>query len=160
VGVVQTFVGFSSTDIESYNLMKSWGKLIGFNFNFTTCGMHESPKANDILHVKSVCRSRIKKGDKYIMLLGKDTRSQYKYIRWEAEVAIAKGCTIIAVNLNGLHYFNPKTCPPVINNVGAIFIGFTPEIISHAISNYKKVPAGNYKYSHSVYKKLRHGATA
>ena len=28
------------------------------------------------------------------------TRYKYKYVRWEAEVAIEKGCTIIGVNLD------------------------------------------------------------
>lgn len=33
------------------------------------------------------------------MLIGEDTRYKYKYVLWEAEVAIEKDCTIIAVNL-------------------------------------------------------------
>jgi hypothetical protein len=31
---------------------------------------------------------------KYVMLIGEDTKSKHKYVRWEAEVAIEKGCTI------------------------------------------------------------------
>ena len=152
--VTQTFVGFSSTDIESYKLMKEWEKLINFNFKFSSCQMHESLKGNDIIHVKASCRSRIKKGDTYIMLIGNDTRFKHKYLRWEAEVAMEKGCNIICVNLNGMRYFNPRLCPPIVNDIGAIFIPFAPEIIAHAITNYKKPSKGNYKYSHAVYKKL------
>jgi hypothetical protein len=37
---------------------------------------------------------------KYVLLIGKDTKNKYKYVRWEAEVAIEKGCTIIGVNLD------------------------------------------------------------
>ncbi len=159
MGLEQTFVGFSETDIESYRLMKTWEGLRGFNFSFINNQMHESPKSNDILHVKSTCRSRIKKGDTYIMLIGNDTRSKHKYVRWEAEVALEKGCTVIGANLNGVRYMNPKLCPPIVNDIGAIFVGFSPEIIAHAISNFQKPPAGNYKYTHSVYKKLGYRVT-
>ena len=154
MGAAQTFVGFSKNDLPSYNLMKSWEGLIGFDFNFTSNLLHESPKASEIIYVKSFCRSRMKKGDKFILLVGDDTRFRHKYNRWEAEVALEKGCTIIAVNVNGMRYLNPKLCPPVINNVGAIFIGLSPEIIGHALHNYQSPISGNYKYTHTVYKNL------
>jgi len=124
--------------------MKTWEGLRGFDFKFINNGIHESPECNNIKHVKSLCRSRIKKGDIYIILIGNDTRSKHKYVRWETEVAVEKECTIIAVNLNGSRYMNPKLCPPVVNDIGAIFVAFSPEIISHAISNYKNPPAENY----------------
>jgi len=58
---------------------------------------------------------------KFIPSIGEDTRYKYKYVRWEAEVAIEKGCTIIGVNLDGSRKMVESTCPPIIRNIGAIF---------------------------------------
>ena len=90
----------------------------------------------------------------FIMLIGKDTRSKYKWVRWEAEVAIEKGCTIIGVNLDGERKIITETCPPIIRNIGAIFVPFSPYIIKYALENYKMHDSGNYYYKDEVYNKL------
>ena len=63
-------------------------------------------------------------------------RYKYKYVRWESEVAIEKGCTIIGVNLDGSRKIVGRTCPPIIRNIGAIFVLFSPYIIQYALENY------------------------
>ena len=75
-----------------------------------------------------------------------------------AEVAIEKGCTIIGVNLNASKNIVERTCPPVIRDIGAIFVSFSPYIIKYAIENYKMHNSGNYHYNESVYKKLGYKA--
>ena len=40
-------------------------------------------------------------GGQIVLLIGEDTKSKHKYVRWEAEVSIDKGCTIIGANING-----------------------------------------------------------
>jgi len=91
---------------------------------------------------------------KYILLIGEDTKSKYKYVRWEAEVAIEKGCTIIGVNLDGNRFVNPLTCPTIIKNIGAIFVPFSPTIIKYALENYIMNENDDYHYKVEIYKQL------
>jgi hypothetical protein len=91
---------------------------------------------------------------KFIQLIGEDTRYKYKYVRWEAEVAIEKGCSIIGVNLDGSRKIVESTCPPIIKNIGAIFVPFAPYIIQYALEHYKMHDSDNYHYKDEVYKNL------
>ena len=91
---------------------------------------------------------------KYILLIGEDTRYKYKYVRWEAQVAIEKSCTIIGCNLDGSRRTIQAKCPPVINNIGAIFVPFSPYIIRYALEHYVMHNSRNYEYRDEVYKKL------
>ena len=50
-----------------------------------------------------------------------------------------------------------STCPPVIRDMGAIFVAFSPRIVAHAIENYKMHDDyGNYYFKDEIYKKLGH----
>jgi len=92
---------------------------------------------------------------KYVLLIGQDTKSKHKYVRWEAEVAIEKGCTIIGVNLDGSRSMVRDTCPPIIRDIGAIFVPFSPAIVAYAIQNYKMYNDNdNYHYKDHVYTSL------
>jgi len=154
MGVLPTFVGFSSTDIRYYWLMQAWKKNENIDFNFRDCQLQDDVNSEDEDYIKAKCRNRILIASKFIQLIGEDTRYKYKYVRWEAEVAIEKGCTIIGVNLNGSENIVERTCPPVIRDIGAIFVSFSPYIIKYAIENYKMHNSGNYHYNESVYRKL------
>ena len=90
----------------------------------------------------------------FIQLIGKDTKFKYKYVRWEAEVAIEKGCRIICVNLNGDKSYNYDTCPPILNNIGAVFVPFNAKIIQYALDNYEMKDSDNWHYKDTVYKEL------
>jgi hypothetical protein len=149
-----TFVGFSSTDINYYWLMRAWKENEKIDFDFRDCQLHNDINSNDEDYVKRKCRQRILMASKFIQLIGKDTRFKYKYVRWEAEVAIEKGCTIIGVNLDGARQIVEETCPPIINNIGAIFAAFSPKIIKYTLENYEMKESGNYYYKDEVYKKL------
>jgi len=154
MGLPRTFIGFSSTDIHYYRLMKAWKQNENIDFNFTDCQLQNDINSDDETYVKRICRERINMAGKFIMLIGKDTRSKYKWVRWEAEVAIEKGCTIIGVNLDGERKIITETCPPIIRNIGAIFVPFSPYIIKYALENYKMHDSGNYYYKDEVYNKL------
>ena len=92
---------------------------------------------------------------KYVLLIGDDTKSKHKYVRWEAEVAIEKNCTIIGVNLDGSRNMVRDTCPPIIREIGAIFVPFSPNIIAYAIENYKMHNDNDYyHYQDYIYKSL------
>jgi hypothetical protein len=91
---------------------------------------------------------------KYIMLIGEDTKWKYKYVRWEAEVAIEKGCTVIGVNLNGMRVLHSERCPKIIRDIGAMFVPFRARIIAHALQNYIMGENGWFYYPDSVYRSL------
>ena len=155
MGLPRTFVGFSSTDIRYYRLMQAWKANENIDFNFADCQLHSEINSENETYIKRKCRERINMAGKYVLLIGEDTKSKHKYVRWEAEVAIEKGCTIIGVNLDGLRSMVTNICPPIIRDIGAIFVPFSPKIVAHAIENYRMHDDNqNYHYKESVYKDL------
>ncbi|ATC95052.1 TIR domain-containing protein [Pseudoalteromonas tunicata] len=155
MGLARAFVGFSSTDIHNYRLMQAWKANSNIDFNFADCQLNSALNSQSEVYIKRKCRERINMAGKYLMLIGKDTRSRHKYVRWEAEVAIEKGCTIIGVNLDGSRYMVKETCPPIIRDIGAIFVPFLPKIIAYAIENYSMANDNdNYHYLEHIYTSL------
>ena len=155
MGLPRTFVGFSSTDIHYYRLMQAWKNNENIDFNFTDCQLSNELNSENEAYIKRKCRERINMAGKYAMLIGADTKSKHKYVRWEAEVAIEKQCTIIGINLNGSRRMQTETCPPIIRDIGAIFVPFSPKIVACALQNYKMHDdKDNYHYKDSVYTNL------
>ena len=112
MGLPRTFLGFSSTDIHYYRLMQAWKNNDRIDFNFTDCQLSNEINSENEEYIKRKCREMINMAGRYVLLIGKDTKN--KYVRWEAEVAIEKGCTIIGVNLDNSRSVNADTCPPII----------------------------------------------
>lgn len=154
MGLPKIFVGFSSTDIQYYRLMTAWKNNEKIDFNFADCQLSQEIYSEDETYIKRKCRERINLAGKYVMLIGEDTKSKHKYVRWEAEVAIEKGCAIIGVNLDISREIVDSKCPSIIKNIGAIFVHYSPKIVQYAIENYKMHDSGNYHYKPEVYKKL------
>jgi hypothetical protein len=155
MGLPRTFVGFSSTDIHNYRLMQAWKANKNIDFNFTDCQLNGEVNSENEQYIKRKCRERINMAGKYVLLIGQDTKSKHKYVRWEAEVAIEKKCTIIGVNLDGSREMVRDTCPPIIRKIGAIFVPFSPNIIAYAIENYEMHNYNDYyHYKDHVYKSL------
>lgn len=46
------------------------------------------------------------------------------------------------------------TCPPIIRNIGAIFVPFSPKIVAYALENYQMHENDDYHYKDKVYKQL------
>lgn len=153
MGAPSTFVGFSGTDIRSYWLMKAWKENEKIDFDFRDCQLSTEIRSEDEAYIKARCRERIAMASKFVQLIGEDTKNKYKYVRWEAEVAIEKGCTIIGVNLNGDRVIN-DLCPPILRGIGAIFTPFSPKIIKYALDNYSMKQSDNYNYPAQVYANL------
>jgi hypothetical protein len=154
MGLPRTFVGFSSTDIEYYWLMLAWKENEKIDFNFTDCQLQDDIDSEDEPYIKSKVRKRIGMAGSFALLIGKDTRYKYKYVRWEAEVAIEKGCTIVGVNLDSSRRVSQATCPAVIYNIGAMFVPYSPKIVAYALEYYKMHESGNYHYNDEVYRRL------
>jgi len=154
MGLPTTFVGFSSTDIRSYWLMLAWKENENIDFDFRDSQLHDDIDSDDEDYIKSKCWKKIIMSSKFIQLIGDDTRYKYKYVRWEAEVAIEKGCTIIGVNLDGSRQMIEATCPPIIKDIGAMFVPFSPKIVQYAIENYSMHENSAYHYKNEIYEKL------
>ncbi|MDQ0195832.1 TIR domain-containing protein [Paenibacillus wynnii] len=154
MGLPRTFIGFSSKDIHYYHLMQAWKKNESTDFYFTDCQLATEVNSNNEAYIKKRCRERINMCGYYIMLIGDDTRHKHTYVKWEAEVAKEKGCTIIGVNLNGSKHFDSIRTPAVITNIGAIFVPYTPKIIKYALENYQMKTSEDYYYKDGVYQSL------
>jgi hypothetical protein len=135
--------------------MTAWKENENIDFNFANCQLQAEVNSENEAYIKKKCRERINLAGKYVLLIGQDTRSKHKYVRWEAEVAIEKNCTIIGVNLDGSRHMVKETCPPIIRDIGAIFVPFSPNIVAYAIGNYRMHDDNdNYHYKDSIYNKL------
>ena len=155
MGLPRTFIGFSSTDITHYRMMLAWKANEHIDFNFTDCQLQSEIRSEDERYIKSKCRERINMSGTYVMIIGKDTRSKHKYVRWEAEVAIEKNCRIIGMNLDNSRKVNTETCPPIIRDIGALFVSYSPKIVAHALEHFTMGEEGkNYHYPDTVYAKL------
>lgn len=154
MGLPRAFVGFSSTDIHYYYLMCAWKTNMRIDFNFADCQLDQEVNSENESYIKRKCRERINMAGTFISLIGQDTRYKHKYVFWELEVALEKGCRIIGVNLDGSRYMNPNTCPKIIQDVGAIFVPFSPQIIAYALDNYQMHDDRSWHYKDSVYQNL------
>ncbi|WP_207285698.1 TIR domain-containing protein [Pseudomonas sp. FW300-N2A2] len=151
MGLPRTFIGFSSTDINYYRLMLAWKEHEHINFNFTNCQLSQEINSWDEAYIKRKCRERIDMAGTFAVLIGRDTRSKHKYVRWEMEVALEKKCRIIGINLDGSRRVVDSTCPPIIRDVGAVFVPFSPKIVAYALENYRASPNDDYHYNDHVY---------
>lgn len=154
MGLPRTFVGFSSTDIRCYWLMKAWKASEHIDFDFADCQLDTEVNSENEAYIKRKCRERINMAGTFAVLIGQDTRSKHKYVRWEMEVAIEKKCRIIGINLDGNRHVDPITCPPIIKNIGAIFVPFKPKIVAYALEKYVMKASDDYHYKDSVYTEL------
>jgi hypothetical protein len=150
----QTVVGFSVSDIEYYWQMLSWKGKEGIDFRFADCRLDAEACREDEDYVKARVRERIGGAEKYALLIGEDTWHRHEYVHWEASVAIEQGCTILGINLDGARRIVERKCPPVIMNIGAVFLPFSPRILAYALVNYHQRGQGNWHFQDSVYRQL------
>lgn len=149
----RVFVGFSSTDKQYYDFMKGWKANGKMDFDFINMQIPVALRSNNEAYIKGIIRERITNSGTFIQLIGEDTKSKHKYVRWEAEVAIEKNCRLICVNLNGSRYFDDR-CPPILKNKGAMFIPFGVRIVKHTIDNFQKKTSQDWHWEASVYQQL------
>jgi hypothetical protein len=154
MGLPRTFVGFSSTDIKYYHLMLAWKDHVKIDFDFCDCQLPQALNSENEDYIKRMCRERINMAGTYIMLIGEDTRYKHKYVLWEADVAIEKGCRIIGVNLDYCREMNPATCASALDNIGAMFVPFSPHNVAHALEHAEKRGSGNWRFEDDDYNRL------
>ena len=152
----RTFVSFSSTDIYYFRLMQAWKGHDHIDFDFIDMQLNQSINSNNETYVKSLLRKKITNSGTFIQLIGNDTKSKHKYVRWETEVAIEKNCRIIGVNLNKKMQMNSDLTPPILKGIGAIFIPFNAQIIKYTLEhNWTMDQNDNRHWKNGVYDKLK-----
>ncbi|MCB1909943.1 MAG: TIR domain-containing protein [Rhodocyclaceae bacterium] len=154
MGLPRAFVGFSSSDIGYYQLMRAWKANSRIPFDFCDCQLRKELRSGNENYIKSKCRERLRMAGTFIQLIGQDTRRKHKYVRWEAEVALEKGCRIIAVNIDGWRRINIETCPPILRGKGVLFVPYSPMIVAYAIENWEKMDVGNWEYPDETFRSL------
>ena len=154
MAIPRTFVGFSSTDIHYYRLMQAWKASEHIDFDFTNCQLSNEINSDNEAYIKSKCRERINMAGTFTVLIGQDTRTKHKFVRWEMEVALEKKCRVIGINIDKSRQVIDATCPPIIRNIGAIFVPFSPKIIAYALENYKMHLNDDYHYKDEIYTQL------
>lgn len=150
----RTFVGFSSTDIRYYWMMLAWKEREHIDFNFTDCQLTNSINSDNEVYIKRLCRERINMAGYFIQLIGEDTRSKHKYVRWELDVAIEKKCNIIGVNLDGSRGCVQDKTSPLMQGIGAVFVPFQAKAISYALQLTDWKSHGNWSLTDQTYRTL------
>lgn len=153
MGLPRTFIGFSSTDLQAYNFMLGWKANERIDFDFADCQLAKEIHSSDEDYIKRRCRERIGLAGTFISLIGEDTSSKHKYVRWELEIAIEKGCRMVAVNLDKARRRTNK-CPPILRDAHAVFVPYSPKIIAYALEGFVPGSEAWYYYPDSVYQKL------
>lgn len=127
----------ADTDIRYYRLMTAWKENKKIEFNF-----HNAHELNNLRstasedQIKRKLRERMSNSKQAILLVGKNTKNLYKFVRWEIEVALSLDLPIIAVNLDKE---NRETAliPPILRDK-AYFVNvpFELEKIKYALDNF------------------------
>lgn len=153
----RTFVSFSSTDKNRYDLMCAWKAHEHINFNFADFQLDQAINSTNPHYIKSVCRAKIRLVDTFVLLIGNDTFRKTTFVKDEVEVAIEKGCRLIGVNLNNCR-FKDELCPWFFADKGAIFVPFSSRIVARALQWHKGTPApgqsDDWHFFDSVYTNL------
>lgn len=150
----RVFVSFDSEDIGKFNLMKAWKENENIDFDFIDMQLETPIDSENEEYIKSKLRKKITNSGTFIQLIGQNTKSKHKYVRWEAEVAIEKNCRLIAVNLNGKRVMDDNLTPPILKNKGVVFVSFQAKIIKYALDNFSKRDEKNWNYPEKVYTDL------
>ena len=134
--------------------MQAWKANTHIDFDFINCQLEAEVNSDDEQYVKRRLRERINMAGTFALLIGQDTRFKHRYVRWEVEVAIEKECRLIAINLDGYRSKNISTCPAFIDNVGAMFVPFSPKIVNYALDNFRRETSDDWFYKPHVYTAL------
>jgi hypothetical protein len=124
-------------DIGHYRLMTAWKANEKIDFDF-----HNAHDLNNLTataseeQIKRKLRERMKNSKQAIVLVGDHTKSLYKFVRWEIEIAIEMDIPIIAVNLYNANQSTSKTPPILVNNCYFLNVPFEIKKIKYALDNF------------------------
>lgn len=160
----KTYVCFDAdTDILHYYLMKAWKEHEKIAFDF-----HNAHEINNLRDgsteetIKRKLRIRLQNTKVLVVLIGKNTKNLFKYVRWEIEYAIENDIPIVVVNLNKKKHLDSDLCPAILKGKLAVHIPFGQKIMNYALNHWpnshslhkKKKEIVPYSYKDSVYDSL------
>ncbi|MDE0151005.1 MAG: TIR domain-containing protein [Bdellovibrionales bacterium] len=160
----KVFVSFDGDqDIHYYRLMRAWKQSDNTPFNFYDA--HDINSARDTSTeetIKKRLRERLENTKVFVLLVGKNTRYLYKFVRWEIEQAISLSLPIIVVNLNGLRSMDSDLCPSIVRDELAMHISFKSSILQYALEKWpfqhqtlkEQFESGPYYYKSETYERL------
>jgi hypothetical protein len=145
-----------------YRLMTAWKANDNSLFNFHNA--HDLNTARDDSEEESIkrqLRERFANSKLLVVLIGKNTKSLRKFVKWEMEVALRLDLPIVGVNLDGARAIT-DLCPPTIRDQLAVYIPFQPKIMQSAMDSWPDSHAqyrgqgksGPFHYTDSVYSGL------
>ena len=98
----KTYVAFDAdSDMPYYRIMQAWKANDKVDFSF-----HNAHELNRLrvtsteMTIKKKLKERLYNTKLIIVLIGKNTKNLYKFVKWEIEVGLNMKLPIIAVNLN------------------------------------------------------------
>jgi hypothetical protein len=116
--------------------MKGWRESERIDFNFYDA--HDirplTDRASDET-VRARLRERFSSAKQVIVLVGENTKSLHKFVRWEIEIALKLDLPVIAVNLNGARAQDDR-CPALLRDKYVVHVPFKMKIIQYALDNF------------------------
>lgn len=133
-----TYVIFDGDkDQWAYRYVRGWHANPNIPFSFIDA--HDldtmTSRAQNEEYVKSKLRERMLQSTSVMLLIGESTKSLYRFVRWEIELAQSIGLPIIAVNLNESRA-QDTNCPPLIRDTCVVHVPFKLKPIQHAIKHW------------------------
>jgi len=160
----KTYVIFDGDkDQWAYRFMNGWKANEHIDFNFYDAhdvGSEITDRASEQT-VKRTLRQRFANAKQVIVLIGENTKSLYRFVRWELDLAVELNLPIIGVNLNDNRSFDTDRCPPILRDEYVVYIPFKMKIIQYALDHFpgeynsRALDAkGPRNYPESVYTKI------
>lgn len=149
-------------DYWAYARMKGWKALENIDFDFRDA--HDLKSIRDTSApdtVRRTLRQRFSNARQVIVLIGEETKSHHRFVRWEIDTALALDLPIIAVNLNKKREIDYDLCPPILRNEYVVHIAYGLRIIKFALDNFPSFyhkretsSKGPLHYNSSIYRDL------
>ncbi|MFT5752013.1 MAG: hypothetical protein ACI828_001370 [Flavobacteriales bacterium] len=144
----KTYVCFDADqDTRYYDLMKDWEANTSFPFHFDN-----DYKINKLIGVQSdeevtnLLKDRLQNAKVLVILIGKNTRNLYKYVRFEIDYALKNFIPIIGVHI-GVPNKQNEVYFPMIKNQMAAYIPFSlkelDNTLTHSSKRLKKLKINN-----------------
>ena len=160
----KTYIIFDGDyDQWAYRFMNGWKTNEHIDFNFFDAhdvGSELTDRASEQT-VKRTLRLRFADAKQVIVLIGKNTKNLYRFVRWELDLALDLKLPIIGVNLNDARSIDADLCPSILRDEYIVYIPFKMKIIQYALDQfpgeYNNRPLnakGPRLYPESVYVKL------
>ena len=149
-------------DRWAYARMKGWKALENIDFDFRDA--HDLRDIRDWFlpdTVRRTLRQRFSTAGQVIVLIGEETKTHHRFVRWEIDTALGLDLPIIAVNLNNMRQMDPDLCPPILRNEYVVHVSFKLKIIKYALDSFPgqyhrrdRSEKGPLAYPDSLYRTL------